>query len=153
MRRPTFCQSVEFGYTLWLVALILFTPPLALSDSGRVLACPAQTLRGWGMSLAWEANDLYGGGRQPAQIKDPNIQSRHDGFVIGPLNSSGIAESAWRGSIAGAGVPHITQTPSLRDYRYSHEAQVMGSSLAVSDTVISLGGSLSSWQLYSALLP
>jgi hypothetical protein len=23
------------------------------------------------MSLAWEANDLYGGGRQPAQIKDP----------------------------------------------------------------------------------
>lgn len=35
------------------------------------------------MSLAWEANDLYGGGRQPAQIKDPNIQSQYMDLLYG----------------------------------------------------------------------
>ena len=44
--------------------------PEALRNTGRILPRPAQTFRGWGMSLAWEANDLYGGDRQPAQIKD-----------------------------------------------------------------------------------
>jgi hypothetical protein len=35
-------------------------------NAGKIVARPAQTFRGWGMSLAWEANDVYGGGRQPA---------------------------------------------------------------------------------------
>jgi len=53
------------------------------ADSGRIIPHPAQTFRGWGMSLAWEANDLYGGGRQPAQIKDPNIQSPYMDLLYG----------------------------------------------------------------------
>jgi len=40
--------------------------PEASIEAGKVEARQAQTFRGWGMSLAWEANDLYGGGRQPA---------------------------------------------------------------------------------------
>ena len=44
-------------------------------DAGKVVARPAQTFRGWGMSLAWEANDLYGGGRQPARINSQHSQS------------------------------------------------------------------------------
>lgn len=82
MKRPTFCPSTERGTTTWLLALILL-PSVALADSGRVVARPAQTFRGWGMSLAWEANDLYGGGRQPAQIKDPAIQSQYMELLYG----------------------------------------------------------------------
>lgn len=35
------------------------------------------------MALAWEANDLYGGGRQPAQIKDPRLQSQYMDLLYG----------------------------------------------------------------------
>jgi O-glycosyl hydrolase len=61
----------------------LFPQSIALADSGRIDPRPAQTFRGWGMSLAWEANDLYGGGRQPAQIKDPEIQSQYMDWLFG----------------------------------------------------------------------
>ena len=62
--------------------------PLQVKDvpagnTGRVIPHPTQTFRGWGMSLAWEANDLYGGGRQPARIKDPQIQSRYMDLLYG----------------------------------------------------------------------
>jgi O-glycosyl hydrolase len=57
--------------------------PEALRNAGRILPRPAQTFRGWGMSLAWEANDLYGGGRQPAQIKDPKIQNEYMDLLYG----------------------------------------------------------------------
>jgi len=67
----------------WLLALLLFTPSLTSADSGRIIPRPAQTFRGWGMSLAWEANDLYGGGRQPARIKDPDIQSQYMDLLYG----------------------------------------------------------------------
>jgi O-glycosyl hydrolase len=81
MKKPTFCQS-DLRPCAWLCALVLLTP-LATADSGRVVARPAQTFRGWGMSLAWEANDLYGGGRQPARIKDPNIQTQYMDLLYG----------------------------------------------------------------------
>jgi hypothetical protein len=70
--------------TAWLVALLpLPVASLALADSGRINPRPAQTFRGWGMSLAWEANDLYGGDRQPAQIKDSKIQSDYMDLLYG----------------------------------------------------------------------
>ena len=55
----------------------------AMADSSRVVARPAQTFPGWGMSLAWEANDLYSGGRQAAQITDPQLQSRYGQNLYG----------------------------------------------------------------------
>jgi hypothetical protein len=68
----------------WPLAFFLFTqPPNALADSGRIVPRPAQTFRGWGMSLAWEANDLYGGGRQPARIEDLNTQSKYMDLLYG----------------------------------------------------------------------
>jgi len=66
-----------------LLALLLFTPSRTSADSGRIIPRPAQTFRGWGMSLAWEANDLYGGGRQPARIKDSDIQSQYMDLLYG----------------------------------------------------------------------
>jgi len=57
--------------------------PEALPNTGRIMPRPAQTFRGWGLSLAWEANDLYGGGRQVAQIKDPKIQSQYMDLLFG----------------------------------------------------------------------
>jgi hypothetical protein len=73
MGKPKLRQLTGHRTTAWFLAVFLCEPSLALADSGRIIPRPAQTFRGWGMSLAWEANDLYGGGRQPAQIKDSNI--------------------------------------------------------------------------------
>jgi hypothetical protein len=83
MKTPTFRPGLEFGTAAWLLALILLTALPGAADSGRVVARPAQTFRGWGMSLAWEANDLYGGGRQPAQIRDPDIQNQYMDLLYG----------------------------------------------------------------------
>src|ERR1700688_4387338 len=83
MGKPKLCQLTSPQTTAWLLALILLTPSLALADSGRIIPRPAQTFRGWGMSLAWEANELYGGGRQPAQIKEPAIQSQYMDLLYG----------------------------------------------------------------------
>ena len=83
MKAPTFCQSLEFGTAAWPLALILLTALPGAADSGRVVARPGQTFRGWGMSLAWEANDVYGGGRQPAQIRDPDVQNQYMDLLYG----------------------------------------------------------------------
>lgn len=94
--------------TAWLLAYILSTSSLALADSGRVVARPVQTFRGWGMSLAWEANDLYGGGRQPAQIKDPNIQSQHMDLLYGdPATRLTLGFNIARYNIGAATIPRI----------------------------------------------
>ena len=106
MRRPTLCQSIGIGTAAWVLAFIVSTPSRALADSGRVVARPAQTFRGWGMSLAWEANDLYGGGRQPAQIKDPNIQSRYMDLLYGdPAARLTLGFTIARFNIAGGDDP------------------------------------------------
>jgi O-glycosyl hydrolase len=92
--------------TGWLFALVLLTPSLALADSGRIIPRPAQTFRGWGMSLAWEANDLYGGGRQPAQVKAPDIQSRYMDLLYGdPATRLTLGFNIARYNIAGGDDP------------------------------------------------
>jgi O-glycosyl hydrolase len=78
-RRPRLCRLTA----VYVLGLFLFPQSIALADSGRIDPRPAQTFRGWGTSLAWEANDLYGGGRQPAQIKDPKIQSQYMDLLFG----------------------------------------------------------------------
>lgn len=57
--------------------------PEALINEGQIQPRPAQTFRGWGMSLAWEANDLYGGGRQPAQMKGARLQGEYMDLLYG----------------------------------------------------------------------
>jgi hypothetical protein len=58
--------------------LLLLT---AAADQTRTYATitttAEQTLRGWGMSLAWEANVIYGSPSDTAQIQDPAEQSRY----------------------------------------------------------------------------
>ncbi|HYL98335.1 MAG TPA: glycoside hydrolase [Blastocatellia bacterium] len=80
MKRPI--RIATFLKCLVISVLIAGSRPV-IGDSGRVIPRPAQTFRGWGMSLAWEANDLYGGGRQPAQIKDPKTQSDYMDLLFG----------------------------------------------------------------------
>jgi len=88
MKKLQFNASNGSGRAAWLFAIILFASASGFvesgfADSGRVVARPAQTFRGWGMSLAWEANDLYGGGRQPARIKDPVNQGQYMDLLYG----------------------------------------------------------------------
>jgi O-glycosyl hydrolase len=93
----------------WVPAVLVFIlgiPSLALADSGHVFARPAQTFRGWGMSLAWEANDLYGGGRQPAKIKDPIIQGQYMDLLYGnPAIRLTLGFNVARYNIAGGDDP------------------------------------------------
>jgi O-glycosyl hydrolase len=91
----------------WLLVLLLVSP--AVADSGRVVPRPAQTFRGWGMSLAWEANDLYGGGRQPAQIKDPHIQGQYMDLLYGdPIARLTLGFTVARYNIGGGDDPSHT---------------------------------------------
>jgi O-glycosyl hydrolase len=121
MRKPTFCQPIELGAAAWLLVLIVSTPSLALADSGRVVGRPAQTFRGWGMSLAWEANDLYGGERQSAQIKDPNIQSQYMDLLYGdPATRLTLGFNIARYNIAGGDDPthtHMRADAQMEGYQ------------------------------------
>src|ERR1700680_1424526 len=106
MKKSRFSQLTDLRTTAWFLALILFPASLTLADSGRIIPRPAQTFRGWGMSLAWEANDLYGGRRQPAQIKDPNIQSQYLDLLYGdPAARLTLGFNVARYNIAGGDDP------------------------------------------------
>jgi len=74
--------SVVLGAVAWYLVLLSAASP-ARADSGHITPIAAQTFRGWGMSLAWEANDLYGGARQPARITDPAIQGHYMDLLFG----------------------------------------------------------------------
>jgi O-glycosyl hydrolase len=89
-----------------LLAFFLLAASIAVADSGRIIPRPAQVFRGWGMSLAWEANDLYGGGRQPAQIKDPSLQSQYMDLLYGePATHLTLGFTVARYNIAGGDDP------------------------------------------------
>jgi hypothetical protein len=61
------------------------------------------------MSLAWEANDLYGGGRQPAQIKEPNVQSQYMDLLFGdPATRLTLGFTVARYNIGGGDDPTHT---------------------------------------------
>jgi hypothetical protein len=83
MRKFRCDASTGSGRAGWLLALILSASSPVFADSGRVVARRGQTLRGWGMSLAWGANDLYGGGPQPARIKTPADQGQYMDLLYG----------------------------------------------------------------------
>jgi O-glycosyl hydrolase len=92
--------------TAYLLGFFLLPTSIAVADSGRIIPRPAQTFRGWGMSLAWEATDLYGGGRQPAQIKDPSLQSQYMDLLYGdPVTRFTLGFNVARYNIAGGDDP------------------------------------------------
>jgi O-glycosyl hydrolase len=83
--------------------------PEALRNIGQVSARSSQTFRGWGMSLAWEANDLYGGGRQAARIKDPKLQGAYMDLLYGdPATRLTLGFNIARYNIGGGDDPSHT---------------------------------------------
>jgi O-glycosyl hydrolase len=136
--------------TACTLAFFLLSQPPSLADSGRILPRPAQTFRGWGMSLAWEANDLYGGGRQPARIKDSDAQRQYMdllygdpadrltlGFTIARYNIGGgddlththmRPDAQMEGFQAGPGAP-FDWTRDASQRRMLHEAQKRGAEI------------------------
>lgn len=68
------------------------------------------------MSLAWEANDLYGGGRQAAQIKDPRLQAAYMDLLYGdPATRMTLGFNIARYNIAGGDDPvHTHMRPDAR---------------------------------------
>ena len=103
---PGGSQLIDANGELLPEASVVAKPALALAESGRVVARRAQTFRGWGMSLAWEGNDLYGGDRQPAQIKDPSIQNQYMDLLFGdPATRLTLGFTIARYDIAGGDDP------------------------------------------------
>jgi len=84
--------------------------------AGRIIPRPAQTFRGWGMSLAWEANDLFGSGRQPARITDSNMQNQYMDLLYGdPASRLTLGLNIARYNIGGGDDPaHIHMRPDAQ---------------------------------------
>ena len=75
--------SARRSAVLFLGFFLLLQPAPGLAHTGRIVPHSAQTFRGWGMSLAWEANDLYGSARQRARIEDPDMQGKYIDLLYG----------------------------------------------------------------------
>jgi O-glycosyl hydrolase len=68
------------------------------------------------MSLAWEANFLYGGGRQPAQINNPKFQGEYMDLLFGdPASRLTLGLTIARYNIGGGDDPtHEHMTPAAQ---------------------------------------
>ena len=67
-----------------------------------VTAIPRQSLRGWGVSLAWEANRIYGSPKSAAEIPDPAEQARFMDLLYGdPARGPGLGLNVARYNIGG----------------------------------------------------
>jgi len=74
--------------------------------STTITTTAEQTLRGWGMSLAWEANVIYGGPLDVAQIQDPAEQGRYMDLLYGdPAHGPGLGLNVARYNIGGGDNP------------------------------------------------
>ena len=73
------------------------------------------------MSLAWEAQDLYGGQRQIARITDPALQSQYMDLLYGdPGSRLTLGFSIARYNIAGGDDPshtHMRPDAQLEGYQ------------------------------------
>lgn len=71
-----------------------------------------QTLRGWGVSLAWEANVIYGGPSDAAQVQDPAEQGRYMDLLFGdPARGPGLGLNVARYNIGGGDNPDPEHCP------------------------------------------
>jgi O-glycosyl hydrolase len=97
--------------------------PEASINKGQVSARSpsSRPFRGWGMSLAWEANDLYGGGRQPAKIKDPAQQGAYMDLLFGdPATRLTLGFNIARYNIGGGDDPahtHMRPDAQMEGYQ------------------------------------
>ncbi len=120
-----FLMTVDVGTALGQVRT-RSTLPEASINKGQISVLGARTFRGWGMSLAWEANDLYGGGRQPAQIKDPKLQSAYMDLLYGdPASRLTLGFNIARYLIGGGDDPghtHMRPDAQMEGYQSGPDA-------------------------------
>ena len=108
--------SAPLRVAAWPAFLLLAQLQPASSDSGRIVPDPVQTFRGRGISLAWEANFLYGGGRQPGQIRDRQLQSEYLDLLFGdPATRLTLGLTIARYNIGGGDDPtHTHMLPAAQ---------------------------------------
>ena len=72
-----------------------------------------QTLRGWGTSLAWEANVIYGGPFDAAWVPDPAEQRHYMDLLFGdPARGPGLGLNVARYNIGGGDHPEPGRCPA-----------------------------------------
>ena len=95
------------------VGLILTGAGDPARTSAIVSPAAEQTLRGWGMSLAWEANVIYGGPFDAAQVPDPAEQGRYMDLLFGdPARGPGLGLNVARYNIGGSDNPDPGRCPA-----------------------------------------
>ena len=81
--------------------------------TAKVSTAAQQTVRGWGMSLAWEANVIYGGPFDKARIPDPAEQGRYMDLLYGdPARGPGLGLNVARYNIGGGDNPDPGRCPA-----------------------------------------
>ena len=107
---------------------------LALTGAGdqahtfaTITAAAEQTLRGWGMSLAWEANVIYGSPLDAAQIQDPVEQGRYMDLLFGdPARGPGLGLNVARYNIGGGDNPDRSRCTASPPHEAQPGAQMEG---------------------------
>lgn len=95
------------------LALVLAGAGDPARTSATVSTDARQTLRGWGMSLAWEANVIYGGPFDAAQVPDPAEQRRTMDLLYGdPARGPGLGLNVARYNIGGGDNPEPGRCPA-----------------------------------------
>ncbi len=108
-RRWTPLLRLPAALGLWLILAGAGDPA---RTSATVSTAAEQTLRGWGMSLAWEANVIYGGPFDAAQIPDPVEQGRTMDLLFGdPARGPGLGLNVARYNIGGGDNPDPGRCP------------------------------------------
>ena len=76
------------------------------SVPSKVVPTAAQTFRGWGMALAWEANDVYGSSLVPQKISVANQPAYMDLLYGDPEQRLTLGLTVARYNIGGGDAPH-----------------------------------------------
>jgi O-glycosyl hydrolase len=89
-----------------LLLLVLTGADSPATTHVTITPTAAQTLRGWGMSLAWEANIVYGSPLLAARIQDPAEQKHYmDLLFADPKLGPGLGLNVARYNIGGGDNP------------------------------------------------
>ncbi len=125
MRAALRVQAAACAGLVLLLALWATVGHAEATRTATVTAQARQTIRGWGMSLAWEANRVYGSPLTAPAIPDPAEQARFMDLLYGDPDS-GLGLNVARYNIGGGANPDREACPKLPGKRAQPWAEMEG---------------------------
>jgi O-glycosyl hydrolase len=129
--RAAITGSGRFSFAVVHLALSLVGAPLLAAATplpvAIVTTVPRQTLQGWGMALAWQANQIYGSPLLAPQLPDQGEQDRYMDLLYGdPAHGMGLGLNIARYNIGGGDNPDRAHCRRAPKDGMSPEAQIEG---------------------------